>query len=157
VENKENVGTILSVRGSVIDARFPEDLPTIRNVLRAGDNGQVLIEVNTQLDSETVRGVALTPTQGVARGSTVYDTGAPFKVPVGKRLLGRVFNVFGNAIDEEGEVTGAEWRSIHAAPVPLTQQSTVSEIFETGIKAIDVLAPLERGGKAGLFGGAGVG
>ena len=81
----------------------------------------------------------------------------PFKVPVGKDLLGRMFNVFGNTIDEEEAVTGGEWRSIHADPVPLTQQSTVSEIFETGIKAVDILAPLERGGKAGLFGGAGVG
>ena len=145
------------MRGGVVDAQFHKNLPTIRNVLRAGDNGQVLIEVNTQLDPETVRGVALTPTQGVARGSAVYDTGAPFKVPIGKRLLGRMFNVFGNAIDEEGAVTGGEWRSIHADPVPLTQQSTVSEIFETGIKAVDILAPLERGGRAGLFGGAGVG
>jgi len=157
VENQQNVGTILSVRGSVIDAHFSRNLPTIRNVLRAGDDGHVLIEVNTQLDAETVRGVALTPTQGVARGSAVYDTGGPFRVPVGQRLLGRMFNVFGNTIDEAEAVTGGEWRSIHADPVPLTQQSTVSEIFETGIKAVDVLAPLERGGKAGLFGGAGVG
>ena len=157
MENQQNVGTILSVRGSVIDAHFSRNLPTIRNVLRAGDDGHVLIEVNTQLDAETVRGVALTPTQGVARGSAVYDTGGPFRVPVGQRLLGRMFNVFGNTIDEAEAVTGGEWRSIHADPVPLTQQSTVSEIFETGIKAVDVLAPLERGGKAGLFGGAGVG
>ena len=157
MENQQNVGTILSVRGSVIDAHFSKNLPTIRNVLRAGDDGHVLIEVNTQLDAETVRGVALTPTQGVARGSAVYDTGGPFRVPVGQRLLGRMFNVFGNTIDEAEAVTGGEWRSIHADPVPLTQQSTVSEIFETGIKAVDVLAPLERGGKAGLFGGAGVG
>ena len=157
MENQQTVGTIISVRGSVIDAHFSKNLPTIRNVLRAGDDGHVLIEVNTQLDAETVRGVALTPTQGVARGSAVYDTGAPFKVPTGKRLLGRMFNVFGNTIDEAEAVTGGEWRSIHADPVPLTQQSTMSEIFETGIKAVDILAPLERGGKAGLFGGAGVG
>ena len=126
MENKQNVGRVLSVRGSVVDAVFHKNLPTIRNVLRAGDNGQVLIEVNTQLDADTVRGVALTPTQGVARGSAIYDTGEPFKVPVGKRLLGRVFNVFGNAIDEEEPVKGGEWRSIHSPPVPLTQQSTVS-------------------------------
>ncbi len=112
MENQQNVGTILSVRGSVIDAHFSRNLPTIRNVLRAGDDGHVLIEVNTQLDAETVRGVALTPTQGVARGSAVYDTGGPFRVPVGQRLLGRMFNVFGNTIDEEDAVTGGEWRSI---------------------------------------------
>ncbi len=153
----QNVGTVVSVRGSVVDAHFTRNLPMIRNVLRTGDNGQILIEVNTQLDSETVRGVALTPTQGLARGSAIYDTGDPFKVPVGQRLLGRVFNVFGQVIDAKEPVLGGEWRSIHCAPVPITQQSTVSEIFETGIKSIDVLAPLERGGKAGLFGGAGVG
>jgi len=157
VANQENIGTVLSIRGSVVDARFSKTLPTIRNVLRTGDHGHILIEVNTQLDAETVRGVALTPTQGLARGSAIYDTGGPFTVPVGKRLLGRMFNVFGNTIDELEPVSGGDWRSIHHAPVPLTQQSTISEIFETGIKAVDVLAPLERGGKAGLFGGAGVG
>ena len=151
-----NQGKVLSVRSSVVDVHFPT-APSIRNVLKAGDEGQVIIEVFTQLDNNTVRGVALTPTQGLARGSTVIDTGKPFEVPVGKELLGRVFNVFGKTIDKKGEVEGVELRSIHREPIPLRDQSTVSEIFETGIKAIDVLAPLERGGKAGLFGGAGVG
>ncbi len=151
-----NQGKVLSVRSSVVDVSFPT-APSIRNVLKAGDNGQVIIEVFTQLDNNTVRGVALTPTQGLARGSTVIDTGKPFEVPVGKELLGRVFNVFGQTIDKKAQIEGAELRSIHREPIPLRDQSTVSEIFETGIKAIDVLAPLERGGKAGLFGGAGVG
>ena len=151
-----NQGKVLSVRSSVVDVRFPT-APSIRNVLKAGDKEQVIIEVFTQLDNNTVRGVALTPTQGLARGSTVIDTGKPFEVPVGKELLGRVFNVFGQTIDKKAQVEGGEWRSIHREPIPLRDQSTVSEIFETGIKAIDVLAPLERGGKAGLFGGAGVG
>ena len=151
-----NEGKVLSVRSSVVDVSFPT-APSIRNVLKAGDNGQVIIEVFTQLDNNTVRGVALTPTQGLARGSTVIDTGKPFEVPVGKELLGRVFNVFGQTIDKKANIEGAELRSIHREPIPLRDQSTVSEIFETGIKAIDVLAPLERGGKAGLFGGAGVG
>ena len=151
-----NEGKVLSVRSSVVDVSFPT-APSIRNVLKAGDNGQVIIEVFTQLDNNTVRGVALTPTQGLARGSTVIDTGKPFEVPVGKELLGRVFNVFGQTIDKKAHIEGAELRSIHREPIPLRDQSTVSEIFETGIKAIDVLAPLERGGKAGLFGGAGVG
>ncbi len=151
-----NEGKVLSVRSSVVDVSFPT-APSIRNVLKAGDNGQVIIEVFTQLDNNTVRGVALTPTQGLARGSTVIDTGKPFEVPVGKELLGRVFNVFGQTIDKKAPIEGAELRSIHREPIPLRDQSTVSEIFETGIKAIDVLAPLERGGKAGLFGGAGVG
>lgn len=157
MENEQiNEGKVLSVRSSVVDVHFPK-APSIRNVLKAGDKQDVIIEVFTQLDSNTVRGVALTPTQGLARGSKVVDTGKPFEVPVGKELLGRVFNVFGNTIDKKGDVSAGEYRSIHREPIPLRDQSTVSEIFETGIKAIDVLAPLERGGKAGLFGGAGVG
>ena len=152
-----NQGKVLSVRSSVVDVRFPDKVPPIRNVLKAGEKGEVIIEVFTQLDSNTIRGVSLTPTQGLARGSTVTDTGKPFEVPVGKELLGRVFNVFGDTIDKKGSVEANEYRCIHRDPIPLQDQSTVSEIFETGIKAIDVLAPLERGGKAGLFGGAGVG
>ncbi|MDD5232698.1 MAG: F0F1 ATP synthase subunit beta [Syntrophales bacterium] len=152
-----NTGTVTSVRGSVIDARFPGTIPPLRNVLRAGDNERILIEVATQLSAEMVRGIALTPTQGLARGSLIVDTGEPFKVPVGKHLLGRVFNVFGRTIDDKEKIESGEWRSIHHEPIPISRQSTVSEIFETGIKAIDVLSPLERGGKAGLFGGAGVG
>ncbi|MFZ2395113.1 MAG: F0F1 ATP synthase subunit beta [Smithella sp.] len=151
-----NQGKVLSVRSSVVDVHFLT-APAIRNVLKAGDEGQVIIEVFTQLDNNTVRGVALTPTQGLARGSKVIDTGKPLEVPVGKELMGRVFNVFGQTIDKKGNVEDVEIRSIHRKPIPLRDQSTVSEIFETGIKAIDVLAPLERGGKAGLFGGAGVG
>jgi len=151
-----NTGTVVSIRGSVIDAHFPNQLPPIYNVLKGGDHSDVIVEINTHLDSKTVRGIALTPTQGLARNSNIIDTGFPLQVTVGKDLLGRVFNVFGNPIDLKGEVNG-ELRSIHQTPVPLTGQSTVSEIFSTGIKAIDVLAPLERGGKAGLFGGAGVG
>ncbi|HPJ93661.1 MAG TPA: F0F1 ATP synthase subunit beta [Deltaproteobacteria bacterium] len=156
MNGQTNTGTVVSVRGSVIDAQFPEQLPPIYNVLKGGDNKEIVIEVNTHLDAKTVRGIALTPTQGLARGSQIFDTGFPLQVPVGKELMGRVFNVFGEPIDLKGEVTG-ELRSIHQSPIPLTQQSTVSQIFQTGIKAIDVLAPLERGGKAGLFGGAGVG
>lgn len=156
MDSQVNTGTVVSIRGSVIDAQFPRQLPPIYNVLKGGDKSDIIVEVNTHLDSKTVRGIALTPTQGLARNSDIIDTGSPLQVPVGKDLLGRVFNVFGSPIDLKGEVTG-ELRSIHQPPVPLTQQSTVSEIFGTGIKAIDVLAPLERGGKAGLFGGAGVG
>src|SRR5690606_32677544 len=94
---------------------------------------------------------------GLARGFQVTDTGQPLKVPVGRRVLGRVFNVLGQAIDGKEPVDGGEWRAILAPPPPLNQRTTKSEIFETGIKAIDILTPLERGGKAGLFGGAGVG
>ena len=151
-----NIGTVVSIRGSVVDAHFTSRLPAIYHVLLAGDGKDIVIEVNTHLSENLVRGIALTPTQGLARGSEITDTGNPLQVPVGKNLLGRVINVFGAPIDIKGEILG-ELRSIHQGTVPLTEQSTVSEIFETGIKAIDVLAPLERGGKAGLFGGAGVG
>ncbi len=152
-----NQGAVVSVRGSVIDARFPVRLPEIYNQLRAGEDGRVIIEVLTHLSPEVVRGIALTPAQGLARGSTVLDTGKPMRVPVGEQLLGRVLNVFGLTIDHKEMLAAKEWRSIHLPPVPLYRQTTTSEIFETGIKAIDVLAPLERGGKAGLLGGAGVG
>ena len=115
------------------------------------------IEVLMQLDADHVRGVALNPTQGLARGMAVEDTGGPLKVPVGKGILSRMFDVFGNAIDRQPAPTDVEWRTIHRDPPSLASRSTKSEVFETGIKAIDVLVPLERGGKGGLFGGAGVG
>jgi F-type H+-transporting ATPase subunit beta len=155
--NTSNQGTVLSVRGSVIDASFPNHLPSLNNILRGGKDKSIVIEVLTHLDSKTARGIALTSTQGLAQGASVLDVGHPLKVPVGKRLLGRMFNVFGETIDEKRAIKGGEWRTIHQDPIPLDRQSTTSEIFTTGIKAIDVLAPLERGGKAGLFGGAGVG
>jgi F-type H+/Na+-transporting ATPase subunit beta len=119
--------------------------------------GKVVVEVVAHLSPDTVRGIALTSTQGLARGDPVLDTGRGLSVPVGESVLGRVFNVFGETIDGKGLVNGGEWRSVHALTVPLTRRSTTSEIFATGIKAIDVLSPLERGGKGGLFGGAGVG
>jgi len=151
--NTANQGSVLSVRGSVIDAYFPKRLPSLNNVLRGGKDKSIVIEILTHLDSKTVRGIALTSTQGLAQGASVLDVGHPLKVPVGKRLLGRMFNVFGETIDEKEAIKGGEWRVIHQDPIPLDRQSTTSEIFTSGIKAIDVLAPLERGGKAGLFGG----
>jgi F-type H+-transporting ATPase subunit beta len=117
----------------------------------------MVIEVQAQRDAHHVRGIALTPTQGLARGMAVEDTGGPLKAPVGKGVLSRMFDVFGNAIDRGTALSDVQWRSVHRAPPPLARRSTKSEIFETGIKVIDVLVPLERGGKAGLFGGAGVG
>jgi F-type H+/Na+-transporting ATPase subunit beta len=152
-----NVGAVVSVRGSVVDVRFDDRLPSIYDVLRAGEGGRIVIEVLAQRDSRHVRGIALTPTQGLARGMAVQDTGAPLQAPVGSAILSRMFDVFGNAIDREPAPSDVQWRSVHRTPPPLARRSTKSEIFETGIKVIDVLAPLERGGKAGLFGGAGVG
>ena len=153
----ENRGTVRSVRGSVVDVRFERRLPAIYSLLHAGKDARIAIEVLTQLDAHHVRGIALTPTQGLRRGMAVEDTGGPLKVPVGRGTLSRMFDVFGNALDREGDVADMEWRSIHREPPSLARRSTRSEVFETGIKAIDVLVPLERGGKAGLFGGAGVG
>ncbi len=152
-----NLGAVASVRGSVVDVRFDGPLPPIYSVLRAGAENKIVIEVLAQSDARHVRGIALTPTQGLARGMVVTDTGGPLKAPVGKAILSRMFDVFGNAIDRQPSPTEVQWRSVHRAPPPLARRSTKSEIFETGIKVIDVLVPLERGGKAGLFGGAGVG
>lgn len=150
-------GTVRSVKGSVVDALFPFRLPEIRRELRGGDDQGVILEVVGHLDPETVRAVALTSTAGLARGSTLIDTGHPLRVPVGERLLGRVVNVFGEGIDGREPIHGGDWRPLHQPPVSLIRQGSATQILETGIKAIDLLAPLERGGKAGLFGGAGVG
>ena len=152
-----NRGVVVAIRGSVVDARFDRALPAIQSVLHAGERGEVIIEVMTQLDARRVRGIALTATQGLARGMPVEDTGGTLMVPVGKSISGRMFDVFGHAIDRLPEPAEVRWRTIHRQPPPLSERSTKSEVFETGIKAIDVLVPLERGGKAGLFGGAGVG
>jgi F-type H+/Na+-transporting ATPase subunit beta len=146
---------VLSVRGSVIDARFPQRLPPLYGKLVVGQG--VVVEILSHVDSQTVRGIALTPTQGLARGAEAIDGGGPLRVPVGRELLGRMLTVFGEPIDGGPALEGVEYRSIHQRPVPLARQATRSEVFETGIKAIDLLAPLERGGRAGLLGGAGVG
>lgn len=152
-----STGIIEAVRGSVIDARFAGRIPSIFHLLKTGDNGEVLVEVISHLDANTVRGIALTPTRGLSRGQGISDSGQPLRTPVGDAVLGRMFDVFGGTIDRKKALEGVEWRSIHAPQVPLMRRSTSSEVFMTGIKAIDVLVPLERGGKAGLFGGAGVG
>ncbi|WP_417532425.1 F0F1 ATP synthase subunit beta [Marinobacter lipolyticus] len=158
----QNIGTVTSIRGSVVDIHFDNmssdnQLPPIRTLLRTGKDSSIAIEVFSQLDDQRVRGIALTPTQGLARGMPVEDTGEPLQTPVGKGILSRMFDVFGNPIDKKDALSNVEWRSVHNEPPPLARRSTKTEVFETGIKVIDVLMPLERGGKAGLFGGAGVG
>ncbi|MFO7704662.1 MAG: F0F1 ATP synthase subunit beta [Halopseudomonas sp.] len=152
-----NLGAIVSVRGTVVDIRFDGILPPVRSLLRAGSSDQVLLEVLAQRDERHVRCIALTPTQGLARGMPVKDSGGPLQAPVGKPILSRMLDVFGNTVDRGPPLEGVQWRSVHNKPPPLVRRSTRSEVFVTGIKAIDVLTPLERGGKAGLFGGAGVG
>ncbi|MEO8754895.1 MAG: F0F1 ATP synthase subunit beta, partial [Casimicrobiaceae bacterium] len=153
----QNPGVVVAVRGSVVDVRFEERLPSIYSMLSTGADGRILVEVLAQRDTHHVRGIALTPTQGLARGMIVTDSGAPLCAPVGPALLSRMFDVFGKTIDRGAPLPDMTWRSVHRAPPPLANRPTRSEVFETGIKAIDVLVPLERGGKAGLFGGAGVG
>ena len=160
VKQDENavVGRVISVRGSVVDAAFAERLPDIHEMLH-GDSGNIRIEVISQPDESTVRGIALTPTRGLSRGDQLFATNSPLRASVGKSLLGRMLNVFGEPIDFGDPLPGPEVhkRNVHRVPPAMSERSTRSEIFETGIKAIDLLAPLERGGKAGLFGGAGVG
>ncbi len=150
-------GRIVAIQGTVVDVRFEHDLPLIDRMLRAGPDEEAIIEVVALLDRHTVRGLALRARHGLALGMRVFDTGAPIQVPVGRAVLGRMLDMFGEAIDGGPPLEDVERRSIHARPVPLRQRVVRSEIFETGIKAIDLLCPLERGGKAGLFGGAGVG
>ncbi|MEC8390277.1 MAG: F0F1 ATP synthase subunit beta [Planctomycetota bacterium] len=159
----KNIGHITQVIGSTFDAEFNEDsLPAIYNAVRlevkSGDKTQTLTgEVSKHLGGGRVRCVALGSTDGVIRGQDCIDTGAPVTVPVGEATLGRVFNMLGDPIDNRGEVEAAENRPIHAKAPAVEELSTKTEIFETGIKVIDLLTPFVRGGKAGLFGGAGLG
>jgi F-type H+-transporting ATPase subunit beta len=139
-----------------VDIHFTEHLPPIFSLLHA-DNASITIEVLTHLDAHKVRGIAMTPTQGLARGMAADDSGGPLLAPVGKAIRSRMFDVFGNTIDRGPALENVKWQSVHRASPSLESRSTQAEIFLTGIKVIDVLAPLERGGKAGLFGGAGVG
>jgi F-type H+/Na+-transporting ATPase subunit beta len=150
-------GSVVSVRGGIVDVRFESRVPPIHSLLRTGKHESIVIEVLSQLDEHSVRGIALTPTQGLARGMPVRDTHGPLMVPVGHATLSRMFDVFGNTIDRQSPPDNVQWRSAHQAPPPLANRSAKAEIFETGIKIIDVLMPLERGGKTGLLGGAGVG
>jgi len=154
---KQSTGYVVSIRGSVIDVKFERALPPIRTLLRTGKNGAILIEILSHLEPDRVRGIALTSIGGLRRGDIVESMDVPLMAPVGRAVLSRMFNVFGQTIDRGPEVTGVEWHAVHRQPPALSRHSTQTEIFETGIKAIDVLVPLERGGKAGLFGGAGVG
>lgn len=154
---EENNGIVTSIRGSVVDVQFISDLPAIYNILHSGSKGEIILEVLSQLNEQSVRCIALTVTGGLARGMKVKDTGTTLCTPVGKEILSRMFDVFGNIIDRKTQLNEIKWRSVHQNPPVLANRSTESEIFETGIKIIDILTPLERGGKAGLFGGAGVG
>ncbi|MEM6501625.1 MAG: F0F1 ATP synthase subunit beta [Cyanobacteria bacterium P01_C01_bin.89] len=161
---KQNIGNITKIIGPVIDVKFPSgSLPSIYNALkvegtnRAGQNVSVTCEVQQLLGDNQVRAVSMSTTDGLIRGMEVVDTGAPISVPVGKATLGRIFNVLGEPVDERGPVEAEETFPIHRPAPKLTDLETKPSVFETGIKVIDLLTPYRRGGKIGLFGGAGVG
>ncbi len=159
----QSVGKVVQVIGSTIDVEFPRgQLPEIYNAITVeaevmGEKLKVVCEVQQHLGGEKVRAIALASTDGIRRGTEVINTGSPITVPVGEETLGRVFNLLGEPVDKKGEIKAKERRPIHQNPPVFSELQPKAEIFETGIKVIDLLAPYIKGGKTGLFGGAGVG
>ena len=156
-----HAGRVIQITGPVVDIEFPAGhLPSIYNAVEVmrGDGGKIVCEVQQHLGNNWVRSVAMTTTDGLARGVDAIDTGSPITVPVGQATLGRVFNVLGEPIDEQGPVAaGTERLPIHRSAPAFDEQTTETQIFETGIKVIDLVCPFAKGGKIGVFGGAGVG
>src|ERR671921_451010 len=151
-------GHITQVIGAVVDVQFDGHLPEILNALETSNNGnRLVLEVAQQLGESTVRCIAMDPSEGLVRGQPVTDTGAPISVPVGTAALGRIMNVIGEPVDEAGPIPAETERPIHQPAPTYAEQSTEAQILVTGIKVVDLLAPYARGGKIGLFGGAGVG
>ena len=155
----ENIGHIVQVIGPVLDVRFePDSLPRLYNALAIETpGGTIIIEVLAHIGNNTARCISMNPTDHLTRGLAVKDTGSPIQVPVGEEVLGRVFNILGNPVDRLGDVKTSQRWPIHRSAPPLVEQYGVREVLETGIKVIDLMAPYARGGKIGLFGGAGVG
>ncbi|MGL4763408.1 MAG: F0F1 ATP synthase subunit beta [Sarcina sp.] len=154
----KNIGKVVQVLGPVIDIKFEELVPSIYNAVEINLNGKVLVcEVAQHIGNKTVRAIAMDLTEGLQRGAEAVDTENPISVPVGECVLGRVFDVLGNPIDDKGAVEAEKKMPIHRAAPAFFEQSIKPEMFETGIKVIDLMAPFQRGGKTGLFGGAGVG
>jgi F-type H+/Na+-transporting ATPase subunit beta len=152
------VGKVTQVTGAVVDAQFEGELPSILNALHVQNHGKLLVlEVAQHLGEKTVRAIAMDSTDGLVRGAEVVDTGAPISMPVGPETLGRIINVIGDPIDERGPIGHKKTSPIHRSAPEFTEQSTEAQILVTGIKVIDLLAPYAKGGKIGLFGGAGVG
>ncbi|SDI93273.1 F0F1 ATP synthase subunit beta [Aliiruegeria lutimaris] len=153
-----SIGKVTQVIGAVVDVHFDGDLPEILNALETSNNGKRLVlEVAQHLGEHTVRTIAMDATEGLVRGAEVKDMGGPITVPVGNATLGRILNVVGEPVDEGGPVEATEYRAIHQPAPEFADQSTESEVLVTGIKVVDLLAPYAKGGKIGLFGGAGVG
>lgn len=159
IEGGKNVGKITQIIGAVVDVQFQAALPEILNALeiKRPNASPLILEVAQHLGENTVRAIAMDVTEGLVRGQEVYDTGAPITVPVGAETLGRIINVIGEPIDERGPIDCKNSYPIHRDAPPFTEQSTETEVLVTGIKVIDLLTPYPRGGKIGLFGGAGVG
>jgi len=160
----QNYGRVVQVIGPVIDAEFPpSSIPPVRNRIeiklegKTGSDAVIVAEIAMQLEGNVVRAIAITPTEGVKRGAQVLDTGLPLTVPVGEATLGRLFNVLGEPLDKMGDLKDVTYSSIRRDPPPFEVIQVDNEIFETGIKVIDLIAPYIKGGKTGLFGGAGVG
>ena len=152
------VGRVTQVMGAVVDVQFEGQLPAILNSLETKNSGnRLVLEVAQHLGESTVRTIAMDATEGLVRGQEVIDTGQPIRVPVGAGTLGRIINVIGEPIDEAGPIKADDLRAIHQEAPTYTEQSTEAEILVTGIKVVDLLAPYAKGGKIGLFGGAGVG
>ncbi|MEJ2378408.1 MAG: F0F1 ATP synthase subunit beta, partial [Pseudolabrys sp.] len=152
------IGKITQVIGAVVDVQFEGHLPEILNALETNNHGsRLVLEVAQHLGESTVRTIAMDGTDGLVRGQDVSDTGAPISVPVGEETLGRIMNVVGESVDEAGPVKTKDKRAIHQPAPEYIEQSTEAEILVTGIKVVDLLAPYAKGGKIGLFGGAGVG
>ena len=156
---KNNIGKVVQIIGPVLDVKFEGGhLPDLLNAIEIDHDGKkVVVEVASQLGDDTVRCIAMSSTDGMSRGMDAIDTGAPIKVPVGKETLGRIFNLLGEAIDNGDDPETAERWAIHRDPPSYSEQEGTTEILETGIKVVDLIAPYAKGGKIGLFGGAGVG
>jgi len=154
-----HTGTITQIVGPVVDVHFKESVPELQTALKVAKKGgdTITLEVAAHVGLDRVRAIAMEDTQGLTRGMEVENTGAPISVPVGEQSLGRLFNVLGDTLDEGEKITDAPLRAIHQAPPEFSEQATTTEVFETGIKSVDLLAPFVKGGKVGLFGGAGVG
>ena len=154
----EATGRITQVIGAVVDVQFEGELPPILNALETDNNGnRLVLEVALHMGENTVRTIAMDSSEGLVRGQPVVNTGKAIAVPVGDEMLGRIVNVVGEPVDEAGEITTSGTREIHQQAPAFVEQSTDAEILETGIKVVDLLAPYAKGGKIGLFGGAGVG
>ena len=156
----ENIGKITQIIGAVLDIKFPEgQIPEINEAIEiTRKNGErLVVEVASHLGDDTVKCIAMGPTDGLVRGMDAKATGSSISVPVGENTLGRIFNVLGEPIDEQPAPTDVEYMPIHRPAPSFEEQSTSSEMLETGIKVVDLLCPYQKGGKIGLFGGAGVG